>query len=196
MFFCKTTYNRRGFLARTSAFLFFLLLGRKTARAAEAAAHLEVVGWVNSSTIRILIVYAPLGSTWKIQKSADMSTWADVTPVNSKIIGSGRIELDLPVAEPRAFFRPQLVSATMVVADRTYQFPARGQNLHTAMTGLANLAMESSEFPDLGRFVTKLNGTAKGGGKNWILFVNGEGAAVGSSSLIPRPGDRIVWELV
>ena len=138
------------------------------------------------------------GSVWEIQKSVDQGkTWVTV-PGDAIIVDSTHIQwkIQIPPDEQVAIFRlRQVITATMMVVGTNYQFTSNGGSLFTSMSVLPGLSVESRSY-GFGQFVTALNGIAKGGGKNWILFVNGTGATVGSSSYIPHPGDKIEWRLV
>lgn len=149
------------------------------------------------TTVRVLVDITP-DSIWEIQKSTDSGkTWITLEG-DAIIISSNEIQWDIPIVhgEPAAIFRLKQVTATMTVAGVNYQFTPNAQSLYAIMAGLTNFTMKSRRFTGLGQFITELNGTAKGGGKNWILFVNGQSTNVGASQIIPKAGDKIEWRLV
>ncbi|MBI2627426.1 DUF4430 domain-containing protein [Candidatus Nomurabacteria bacterium] len=150
---------------------------------------------VNKTGTIISIVADSLGnSIWELQKSTNSgTTWITVLSTQ------GQTRWDIPIStnEPTVIFRLKLVTtATMTVADKNYQFTPIGQSLFTGMAQLSGLTVKSQSYTGMGQFVTSLNDTVKGGGKNWILFVNGQSTTVGSSQVVPKAGDKIGWRLV
>ena len=170
------------------------VLAMGTLRAAEQA-HMTISK--QDTTVRVLVEITP-DSVWRIEKSVDGGkTWI-ILEGEAIIVSQNEIQWDIPMVqgEPTALYRLKLVTtATITVADRSYQFTP-SENLYNTMSTLPGLTVTPKLYTGIGQFVTSINGVAKGGGKNWILFMNGTSTTVGSLQVIPKAGDKIEWKLI
>jgi|GEM_PF-2986286 len=77
---------------------------------------------------------------------------------------------------------PVYKAGTVLEVMRAYQTAQRG-----------TFSFSGKEYVGLGFFVETINGRAAGGGKYWILYVNGKSSNLGVSQALVSPGDRIEW---
>lgn len=136
------------------------------------------IGKTNS----LWIMLAPKNVVRQTQLDLHRSRWDIVAPTNQLSIFQSRL----------------ITSATMKVAEITYDLPVNSESLFVAMLNIAGkipFSFVSTLKFGFGQFVTEINDRKNGGGSWWTLYVNGVEHTKGSSLYVPRAGDSIEWRL-
>lgn len=97
-------------------------------------------------------------------------------------------------------YRAKAPTSTSNAGANTTQSTAvsyQGEDGKNALELLKNHdTVETTTDPNLGEYVTSINGTKSGtGGKYWVYYVNGQAASLGAGQYTTKSSDSIEWKL-